>query len=413
MSRKDTEFSARDQLDRWAAEAPSESVRAMVLLAATPLILLVAIEWAPSGESVPFPLPWAESSSPFEPGLDDTFECGRDLVRRAALPVFRTGFSEGSPLSCALTTDDRGYLGRRSHVPGQRTTWIVGASFATAGSHYAATLGPRLEHHGAPNVFNRAWPGRGPAFALRRLLQDGDVSPGDTVVWTIVQRALRAAPFRPLRRAVRVGADSIELESGPDWRSLARKVRDWPRSIEGTLEFRSVPRTWSRNRNAWALPARLDLGATSAVRPARLVDGTRVLFFSEEVDSYSRTWAAAGGDRLADIIAVASRLLESRGAKLLVVLIPDRFEVYQPHLDAESSVAFDVVDPGERVPERMERELRARGVTALDLYPLLAPAAMETPSAFRSDDTHWSNAGIDLAARAIADVLAGEPFAGR
>lgn len=402
MSRKLQEFALRDELDTWVEQADAVAARrrlGWLALVALPFVLTLMFEWSSPRSETRFLLPWSVRTGPFAAGLrGKEHSCTGDLVELAGLPIYR-GVDYSGPTQCTRDTDFMGYLDSGKALAIQRralqTTWIVGASFATAGSRSEMSLGARLEARGIPRVLNRAWPGGGPVYGFQHLLSDKGpkLEAGQRVVWTLVQREIRASQFKSLDRAI----DGPRI-SPPTRRKFVRRLRVY-------LEQTSAPRRFAREHNRFIVPARLDLGSTSRVQPARLSNGAPILFLDREVESSLRDWNAAGGERIAGVIERAHRLLETRGVELLVVLIPDRFAVYRDHIAVDDRGLTALDPPAERVPARLARELDARGVETIDLYATLHAHALSDPLPFRLDDTHWSDRGIDLAAEAIAERL--------
>lgn len=112
-----------------------------------------------------------------------------------------------------------------------------------------------------------------------------------------------------------------------------------------------------------------------------------VLFTSEE-------YAPARSDRIlerVDGVERRVRLLESRGASVLVVIVPAKTSVIP-----EALPRF----PAPPDPSDAAARLRGRGVAVLSLDGALSPAR-----SFFSRDTHWTPDGADAAAAAIAKTV--------
>ena len=99
------------------------------------------------------------------------------------------------------------------------------------------------------------------------------------------------------------------------------------------------------------------------------------------------------------------RLHAAAGAKLLVVLIPDEYQV--------NDELFAILRSRVMAPEaydrfypqrRLEPFCRRRGIEVLDLLPPLRRANRQRP-VYRLRDTHWNERGNRIAGEAIADQL--------
>jgi lysophospholipase L1-like esterase len=109
-----------------------------------------------------------------------------------------------------------------------------------------------------------------------------------------------------------------------------------------------------------------------------------------------------------DVMEKIARRVRPLGARLLVVLIPDRVELdadlrREAAAEAASDADFD------RLHQTLVARLAARGVPTIDLLGALRAAPTEPPL-YRRFDTHWSAAGNRFAAELIAAELARETW---
>ncbi|PTS82689.1 cell division protein FtsQ [Pseudomonas sp. HMWF032] len=131
--------------------------------------------------------------------------------------------------------------------------------------------------------------------------------------------------------------------------------------------------------------------------------GTRVrqgcanwLFLTDELKIHPH--AAAHADARAQKVTALHEQLSKRGIHLLVVLVPDK-----------SRIAAQQLCAIERSPllasraQDWQHVLQGQGVDVLDLAPTLQPLGSE---AFLRTDTHWSEAGAERAAAAVAARIA-------
>ena len=120
------------------------------------------------------------------------------------------------------------------------------------------------------------------------------------------------------------------------------------------------------------------------------------LFLTDELKIHPH--AAADADARAQKVAVLQEQLSKRGIRLLVVLVPDK-----------SRIAAQQLCAIERSPllasraQDWQRVLQAKGVEVLDLAPTLQPLGSD---AFLRTDTHWSEAGAERSAVAVAERIA-------
>jgi hypothetical protein len=144
----------------------------------------------------------------------------------------------------------------------------------------------------------------------------------------------------------------------------------------------------------------------SKVVQARLVNGETMLFLPEEVERYDQLQADSGAaiDRAAQYFSDLRQILASDGTQLIVLLVPNKYNVYRPLLArsdvtrAETPLYLTLL--GSR--------LNDLGVPAVNLLPLFREQAAATLAddeyIYWRDDTHWNPNGIHLAAQQLARV---------
>jgi hypothetical protein len=151
----------------------------------------------------------------------------------------------------------------------------------------------------------------------------------------------------------------------------------------------------------------------SAVVERRLRNGEPILFPLEDVQKlekqqaeYARAQAFGGPLRPeraeADFIRWLREELRKDNLDLLVVLVPNKYSVYQPLLDDPGPA------PADPTPylTYLEDEIRGVGVPVVNLSTTLraaAAAALERDDyVYWRDDAHWNADGIAIAAREIS-----------
>lgn len=125
------------------------------------------------------------------------------------------------------------------------------------------------------------------------------------------------------------------------------------------------------------------------------------LFLTDELEVYP------GRDKSpqfrADLAAQLDSQLKARGIKLLMVVVPDKTRIESAHrCGLGRSALFE-----KRIVNWQE-SLKSRGIESLDLTGVLTKAAGER---YYRTDTHWNEAGANVAAQAIAAELAARQWA--
>jgi len=110
-----------------------------------------------------------------------------------------------------------------------------------------------------------------------------------------------------------------------------------------------------------------------------------------------------GDDDPVEIIRDFAAQMQARGIKLLVVPVPGKASIYPDRLTS-------TVERGAPVyahTSRFIKELTENGIEVVDIHEVLVknrPAAdARGEPLYMASDTHWSGAGVNLAAKAIAD----------
>ncbi len=109
------------------------------------------------------------------------------------------------------------------------------------------------------------------------------------------------------------------------------------------------------------------------------------------------------------VIVEWKNFLAKQGVDFLFVPVPDKVEVYPDKLDpANAALAGKLVNPFSR---KLLLALAEAGVEVVDLWPpFLARRRGDGPAIFQHQDTHWTSAGLELAAAAVADRIKRYPW---
>lgn len=116
------------------------------------------------------------------------------------------------------------------------------------------------------------------------------------------------------------------------------------------------------------------------------------LFLSDELKIHPH--ASSNAEKRVLKVSQITKQLNKRGIELLVVLVPDKSRIADKQLCGITRSA--------QLTDRTVRwrdEAQTAGVHVLDLAPVLQPLGS---AAFLRTDTHWSEAGADAAAQAVA-----------
>jgi hypothetical protein len=284
-----------------------------------------------------------------------------------------------------FTTDAYGY--RNPPAPPAASppvAMLLGDSFGLgSGTEDSQTLTAHLGRLWGKTVYNGS--GMTPQADLNqiRLLARELGMRGSLVIYEYLERQglpsipSKAPRFSPKRS---VGAEDRPVaETSPFSWELSRLRILANRMYRFFQDDRILPNPYARN---------------ASVR--RLSNGAEMLFLpgEREGDDASRPVDAAYWVWL-------QRELRSDGFQLIVLLVPDKFTVYEPLLLGREAKGR----PGSDYLDRIERSLSEAGVPVVNLeYVYQARAARELPSnsyLYWLDDTHWNGHGMRIAAEEI------------
>lgn len=291
---------------------------------------------------------------------------------------------------------------------------VLGDSFAYSsggipyGWHWPVLLGRQLEarRSQAVEVVNLGIPATGPAFQRRMWQLEGSRLEPDLVLLTfyvgndfrddVGDNALEGAEPGLVDRLARV---SLTVRA---FRALHRLRGLEPGALPGPSRSPEEP---------------LESGGYELVSYRREYDGTRP---SVGADFYARVVARRMEicllarsdtferqlDRVVETLESLAAEVDSVGARFVVVIVPDEFQV-----DAElRRAAFECAGTAagaydlERPQRALSRRLAAAGIETVDLLPAFRRVSDSRPL-YRPRDTHWNPAGARLVARTLTAAL--------
>lgn len=240
-------------------------------------------------------------------------------------------------------------------------------------------VGPRFER--------RMWQLEGarlePDLVLLAFFAGNDFSDEQAIGWN-ARLTRQSLVFRLVRNLTRLGRGGVEVPASPPRPASCAEGG-------GGYEVEGYRRSFASRR---PLLEREALWRVEGLRSWVWDRGTR--------RSFERAFT-----EVAAVLRELHREVAAAGAELVVVVIPDRFQV-------NAAERREIVEGLGRVeadfdlerPQRMLGELlTAEEIPHLDLLPAFREAAAEV-ELYSPGDTHWSVAGNALAAREIAGFLA-------
>jgi SGNH hydrolase-like domain, acetyltransferase AlgX len=188
-------------------------------------------------------------------------------------------------------------------------------------------------------------------------------------------KATLPAPVRFVARRIKLSFDSVSPAAIVSQRTMKRIEND----------------AWLPNPYA------------KAVLRQRLNNGADMLFIltdrgtAENVDALAASWGS--------YLASFSARMAERDFSTIVLLVPNKYTVYEPLLVDQSP------SHSENVLERIEGELRRTGTPVVNVTTSFQTAAAQELARGRylywRDDTHWNSLGINIAATQLVEQFKG------
>jgi len=404
------------------------TLRTAIIIMLLPFIILWGWEFGGRLISPPertLARPWHRWHSPYPPLTE--FHWTGDLTRMARLPYYDRLLEKGlyPKRYSHRMVDERGFV----NPPGQLTNgpigWehdyvLTGSSYMAEGSTMDKTLAAQIEQKTNTPLYNASWPGGSPTQGIIRLLTDDELFQGDVEIlfFGMIQRLMYSWSFRPVHEVIDENGNVIkEYEfSQPDPSFI--DYMEWRKTIENYLERTSQVRIWA----AWAArflpPMMFDLGYDSPVYISYLKkNNAPILFYPGDVASTYHSYEDRNGDVIVEAIRRIHENCEKLGVRLIILFVPDKYEVYRKHVDPKLypkrfySNGEKPKHPERRAPAVVHEKLTKLGIESIDFYPALYKAQFNNLDRllYWVDDTHWSDHGIEVAANKVVDYLNKHP----
>jgi hypothetical protein len=310
-----------------------------------------------------------------------------DLPNLGNLPRFRQYRRE------VFTTDEFGYRnppsGGRIDMP---AAIVVGDSFAVGCgvSDWDTLSGQLMSHLSGRRVYNGA--GGGAQWKMtNEVIQRLQMRDG-LVIWVVLDRSQLAESVRAETSDFSKVAARIASPTSETYRTL-RALKHWTQSYLAYSPLSIfLTRGFEKVENGVWLPNPLE----KVVHVAHLRNGDSMLFLDFEVQYFYRPLHDSG-----TYLSEISALVHATGNELLVLLIPDKYDVYYPLLSEKGESPPE----GESRLDHLETDLHRSGIPVLNLTsPLRSQAAeglQRREYNYWIDDSHWNRLGIETATTAI------------
>lgn len=328
---------------------------------------------------------------------------GGDLSALIGLPHAARPFEEQKPAGI-MTLDPQGYVNLDLPATGRTDAVVIGDSFMAVG-RMEDIFATRLIERSGWQVKNRAMMGHGPFVSVERFLLDPQFKEQSPrfLIWGFAERELQGRFFKRLDYAVDYHLhpeDYAFLQEGTNGAALPVPFRiHWksfhPQALKQSLPASSLlaqTSQWIWNRGRYLLFGRLHPDLVPS--DSDVVDGP-MLFYRHHIDAIRMPDAERDIPRIVKAVEKFDALCRRRGIQLIVVMIPEKEQVYHDWLPPE------IRRPDEPWPvsaiEPVEAALQASSIAVVNLLPVFRKAASDGRRLYWRDDTHWSPAGVSMA----------------
>jgi hypothetical protein len=128
-----------------------------------------------------------------------------------------------------------------------------------------------------------------------------------------------------------------------------------------------------------------------------------LLFYRYHIESLALSTEERQANRVVEAIQKFDQLCRLRGMTLIVVLIPEKEQVYRDWIPANLQSADHPFPPPSLGP--IAEALGQEGVLAVNLLPVFKNAMDRGQRVYWKDDTHWNPLGVDLAAAEVWRIM--------
>ncbi|MDR0993584.1 MAG: hypothetical protein LBN38_03325 [Verrucomicrobiota bacterium] len=325
-----------------------------------------------------------------------------DLAGMLQMPKVAAKYMEFHP-GVVYSTDADG-LANPPDLPSEHAeTVAVGASFflSSGTQTFAQALSKEL---GKP-VYNRARRGSGAFLALRRYVESGRFRqhPPENVVWGLNARDLDGAYFA--RQSV-----SNWFRQGREGVGSTETLSFGARLNKENLRPSVLRKAWP-NTSALAKAARV---FTGRLRYALFREWPRdvrgdvhpvfgpMLFYRENLRVFEQMDPERERASVVATIQNVAEQLSEEGSRLVVLLIPEREQLYREALPQEDQKHLDRM---QQLLEEISGSLQHSGVSVVNLLPIFQQQTQLGHRLYWRDDTHWNDAGIHVAAEETARAI--------
>lgn len=323
-------------------------------------------------------------------------QTGAGLTQMVPVPWIAARYAEFHPAYTAYR-DAQGYCNGPLPEGKSYSVVMLGDSFML--SLGTQNVAQALASVGGIGVYNHASLGAGPFREMRKFIESGKFDPPPRVIiWNLSARELGGHMF--LKQAVdgwfggwqdpfigEIAAAATRVQ----WNLLAPAElrKSWPNTSLAAYFSR---RGWAQLRlivfRAWPKEV---LGADDP-------QFGPMLFYRENLRMLPLPTPETDAPGVVKTILRISAGFRERGMTLVVLLVPEKEQIYARALSPADQQALS---RGPELLSAIETGLKDGSVPVVNLMPVFQEATARGIQVYWRDDTHWNDAGIQLAAEKL------------
>lgn len=330
-----------------------------------------------------------------------------DLAKMLGAQMGVSSNSRGTETHIVTMTDEFGLPNVLPTTGLTFNVFLAGDSFMLQGGGTSNYLGAKISHRLGEPVYTVAHAGRGPAYPISGAIIHPyflQQTPRE-LIWGVAERDATGFTFDSmafeLMSLLAGSKTSARLETRILWKQLV------PVKLEKSLPNTSavaqtLRKTWSR-----ALRAVSEEAPSSVVISTRPLAGSPLLFYRPNIRALFRTgkeWNVEKSARAA--FYVNQEVFKPKDIQWVIVLIPEKEQIYHEYIPRDA-YPRDTEWPSS-VFEKLAPALHESGIIVVNLLPAFQAAARRGEMIYWSDDTHWNERGLQIAAEEIVKVIRAE-----
>lgn len=350
---------------------------------------------------------WPRNSSvEFKPGR------GGDLSSLLGVPEAIDRYGVDRTDEGTVRTDEFGFPNDPPTTNRYYPVVLVGDSFLLQGRSSSNLMSARLERILGTSVYTVAHAGRGSAFSMTGFFDHPHFreQPPRVLVWFLPERDATGFFFDS------VTAQAIGRMVYTNYIAYAKTAPkaeiDWlqlsPARLKSGLPNTSVLAQSARHFATWLRYRAFKMMNDSIVISRDTIDGHHMLFYRENIKALSWSPEVRDIPKVGRAAFFTNRdYFQKRGIRWVVVLIPEKEQVYRDFLPPLHWLGDQALPPSS-LPD-IEAVLQGEGIAVVDLLPVFRDAVARGELIYWPDDTHWNFRGMELAAERIGQELESEP----